>query len=245
MSAARRIPDEELHAFIDGELDEARAAAVAAAAAADEILARRITLFRADKDRIGRVYGPLIDRPLPRAWTQRLETWAGTPAPALPRRALLATAAGVGAVAVGLAGYRYLRPADPDAIVEAALAALEATAPAATGAPLAVADRTVADVLGVDARAPDLTRLGYRLTAVTVLAADGRAVALDYRNDAQRRFVIYARRSLGEVRFDMLKRGALRLCVWQDDVVGLVMLGEMSAGEMLRLASLAYAGLTA
>ena len=35
------------------------------------------------------------------------------------------------------------------------------------------------------------------------------------------------------------------VCLWQDDVLSSVMLGEVSAAEMLRLASLAYSGLAA
>jgi anti-sigma factor RsiW len=35
----------------------------------------------------------------------------------------------------------------------------------------------------------------------------------------------------------------LRICIWQDDIIGTVMVGDMSAGEMARAASAAYAGL--
>jgi anti-sigma factor RsiW len=36
----------------------------------------------------------------------------------------------------------------------------------------------------------------------------------------------------------------MRICIWQDEELSTVMLGEMSAGEMARVASLAYSGLT-
>lgn len=36
----------------------------------------------------------------------------------------------------------------------------------------------------------------------------------------------------------------MQICIWQDEVIGSVMLGEMSAGEMARLASLAYSELS-
>jgi hypothetical protein len=41
----------------------------------------------------------------------------------------------------------------------------------------------------------------------------------------------------------MTARGRVRVCLWQDDVLATVMVGEMSAAEMLRVASLAYNGL--
>ena len=65
------------------------------------------------------------------------------------------------------------------------------------------------------------------------------------RDAAARHFTVYLKPSSGTPRFDMIKRGDVRICVWQDDVLGAVMLGEMSAAEMLRIASLAYSGLNA
>ena len=55
------ISEQELHAFVDGELDRARAAAIAAQLASWPELADRIGRIRADKERIASIYGPLID----------------------------------------------------------------------------------------------------------------------------------------------------------------------------------------
>jgi anti-sigma factor RsiW len=54
---------------------------------------------------------------------------------------------------------------------------------------------------------------------------------------------IYVRKSDGDARFDLLRRGKLRVCIWQDEVVSAVMTGDMSAGEMMRVASAAYSSL--
>ena len=43
----------------------------------------------------------------------------------------------------------------------------------------------------------------------------------------------------------MIKRGDTRICLWQDDILTSVMLADVSAAEMLRLASLAYSELPA
>jgi anti-sigma factor RsiW len=56
-------------------------------------------------------------------------------------------------------------------------------------------------------------------------------------------FALYLRHPSGPARFDQFKQGRLRVCIWQDEVLGTVMTGEMSAAEMQRLASLAYTGL--
>ena len=72
----------------------------------------------------------------------------------------------------------------------------------------------------------------------------GRAAAgLVYRSTQAGELTIYVRKSSGQSRFDLLRRGRLRVCIWQDDVVGAVMTGEMSAGLMMRIASRAYGDL--
>ena len=91
---------------------------------------------------------------------------------------------------------------------------------------------------------PDLTKAGYTLAQVAVLPEHGaKAVRIDYRNDANQVFTLYLSASSGHEAFDIVKRGDLRICLWQDDVLSTVMMGEMSAAEMLRVASLAYNGL--
>ena len=96
-------------------------------------------------------------------------------------------------------------------------------------------------------RVPDMRRLGYRLTEVHFYGGSGseRAAELLYRDNAGRLFSLYLRRSDGSVRFDQFLRADLRVCIWQDDQVGMVMAGDVSTAAMQRLASLAYTGLTA
>src|SRR5438270_174465 len=66
------IPDEELHAYIDGELEPERAMAIRKALAGDPALAERIALFQADKAMLKSVYGPLEKLPLPSGWVRRV-----------------------------------------------------------------------------------------------------------------------------------------------------------------------------
>jgi anti-sigma factor RsiW len=87
--------------------------------------------------------------------------------------------------------------------------------------------------------------MGYALTSVRVyeVVSGRKSVELLYRRSRAQVFALYFRRPTGPARFDQFKRGRLRVCIWQDDVLGTVMTGEMSAAEMQRLASLAYTGL--
>jgi anti-sigma factor RsiW len=239
------ISEEDIHALIDGELDGARAAEITAAAQRDNVLAARIAAYRADKERLAKVYGPLVYKPLPAAWLAKIERARHPQTPFLHRRSVLAIAASTALAVVGASSYRYFTAGNADAVLDEALAAYNETMlSTSTGGP-DVADQALISTLERPVKAPDLTRMGYTLARVNVYVdrPGGNAVKLDYTSADNRTVAVYVRKSLGDVRFDMLKRGATRICVWQDDVVGTVIMGEMSAGEMLRLASLAYAGL--
>jgi anti-sigma factor RsiW len=245
--------DHRLHAFIDGELPEDERARMVDALATDPALARRADLFRQDKERLLQVYGGVADRPIPRRWIEMIEA----PAAAQPRRRVFSmeTIAAMAAALLLLVGgplvYRQMTPHE-EPIVEEALAARDATVPAGSIAAIrqtsqtAAAGHAVSAALAMRVSAPDLSRMGYTLAGYRIYRdADGGkpAAELLYRHRDSRVFALYLRRPNGAPRFDQYKQGRLRVCIWQDDVLGAVMTGEMSAAEMQRLASLAYTGL--
>jgi hypothetical protein len=47
---------------------------------------------------------------------------------------------------------------------------------------------------------------------------------------------MFVRSSTGMPRFDLSKDGKVRVCIWQDEVVGAVIMGDMTAGQMMRVA---------
>jgi anti-sigma factor RsiW len=250
MSAHPEIREEDLHAFIDGELDAARSAQIARAEREDSALAARIAVFRADKKRLADTYTPLIAQPLPPEWLsqiadhgrRRRNAWLAP---------ITAIAASIMLLIAGLSSYQRLPAGGEESIVREALAAradmLEAheAFAVASAAQARSADRVIADALRMRLKVPDLTRMGYRLTNVRVYenVPGGRSVELRYRDGANRDFALYVRHPSSGVRFDQYKRAGLRVCIWQDDVLGTVMTGPISAAEMQRLASLAYTGL--
>lgn len=59
------VTDEELMAFVDGELDTARCEALRPAIAASADLSRRVAAQRALRDRLGRAFDPVLDEPVP------------------------------------------------------------------------------------------------------------------------------------------------------------------------------------
>ena len=74
-------------------------------------------------------------------------------------------------------------------------------------------------------------------------ARSGSAVELHYRDGQNRLFTVYLRKPTDAPRVDMIERNGMWTCIWQDDVLGTVMQGEMPVSEMSRLTSAAYNGL--
>lgn len=253
MSAAM-ISDEDLHAFMDGELPAGRAAEVADAVATMPDLAARLAAFRADKRALADLYRPMGQAAIPQAWRTLIEQ-ATAPAvsPVVPMRAavrparrapwVMALAAAVAVLAVA----SVLRPHGgkaPDPILAEAAAARVDTLPAARrlAAPsLADATSALRQSVGLRLNAPDLSRLHWKLAEMETYR---HAATLRYVSASGQHLTLYLRPSAGAPRFDLLRDGKLRTCIWQDEVVGAVMMGEMSAGQMMRVASAAYLALS-
>src|SRR5436853_25092 len=98
MEATDKINEEELHAWLDGELAAPREATVAAYLVAHPEVARRLAAYRADGEAIRRIFGQQLDPPAARTapWALPARPWHA--APALRRATMVAMVVG----AVGL-----------------------------------------------------------------------------------------------------------------------------------------------
>jgi len=238
------ISDEDLHAYIDGVLEEGRALVVRDALAGNAALAERAALFQADKTMLKAVYGPLAKRPLPPEWIalarRRSRPW-------MRWQLAGAIAAAILVLAGGSLAWRQYAPAGNGDVVEAALDARDGTR--APERHIALGDivqahrydATLRQTVASNVHIPDLSRMGYRLTGLRLY---GTAAELLYQGPQGRLFTLYMRRSDGSARFDQFGHGSLRVCVWQDDQISTVMVGDVSVAAMQRLAILTYTGLT-
>jgi anti-sigma factor RsiW len=250
MTSAQPIREEELHAFIDGELPAGRAGMVAAALEADPILAARVAAFAADKAALAAAYRPIGRQPVPASWIALIDRAAAAP-PARRRvpppwaRWAVGLAACLVLALLGVALLEQRVPPEGSILAQAEAARQERTLVVArlTGAALADVpsrDAELTHAVGLKLRAPDLARLGWNLVEIDIYA---KAAALRYRAEGGRTLTLFVRPSTGTPRFDLFETGAVRVCLWQDEVVGAVMMGEMSAGQMMRVAGAAYAAL--
>jgi anti-sigma factor RsiW len=245
-----KIRDEDLHAFIDGELAGEDRARVEAALAADPEQSERAAALRADRARLVSLYGGGLHEPLPREWLARIEE--ATARKPFPRTAwaMLALAASFVLVLSGTIAYREFAPTPRGDVVADALSARametrpDYVVPVNSDSEVQAESAVMAKSLDTRVRAPDLSRMGYRLVGIDVYSSPAPSFDLRYVDTRGRAVTLYIRRSPGSTRFDILAMKGLEVCVWQDNIISTVVTGDMSAAEMERLASLAYSGLT-
>ena len=247
MNGTPDIDDLELHAYIDGELEAGRCRAVEARLRADPALADRVAQFRADKEMLKRVYGPVAKRPIPVHWLALADSYR--PRSAVTWRLVGSIAASLLVVIALGVGYLQMRHEAGGGVVQEALEVRrnaehpERIIAVASGSDASRYDDVLRTTLRSNVKVPDLRRMGYRLTGIRVFASIG-AAEMVYRDAGNRLFTMYVRRSNGQPRFDQFERDGLRVCIWQDEELSAVMAGNMSTAAMQRLASLAYTGLT-
>ena len=251
MNGDHQEDDIALSAYLDGALDTAGRADMESRLVADPALAARLAALGADKALLRRIYQPLTERPVPKELLARIERSKPRSRTMPAWRLAGSIAAVLLVIAAGSYAYLHGQASAPGEIVTMALDARGGTTAsesfAVSDADAHNYDKTVSAIVAAQVRVPDMRRLGYRLTEVHIYGGSGseRAAELLYRANAGRLFSLYLRHSDGSVRFDQFLRANLRVCIWQDDQVGMVMAGDVSTAAMQRLASLAYTGLAA
>jgi anti-sigma factor RsiW len=252
MTAVGPFDEGTIQAYVDGRLPGERAKVVAAYLAQDPAEAARVARYIEQRNELRAALQAKFDEPVPgrlrvaeirqmqrRRQTRRIAALAATIAIAI-----------IGATA-GWIAAPHLRGGESDPLVSEALSVrngaaspervIDAGALAAPGA----GDRLVAATLAVPAKVPDLAKAGYKLAGISVFPdqGGGHALQVSYRDAGGRSFTLYMRRSNGPDRFDLSRRGALQICVWQDDDLSVVMLGDMPAKDMLKVATMTYSDL--
>ncbi len=229
--------------------DGDRQDAVEEALAKDPTLTERVAAYRGDKAMSKRLYGPLLDRPVPQEWLTMARASPKPEKQPLSWRMIGSIAAAV-LILLSITAYWGLRPAPRTDIVQVALDArhnqLTADRTIMAG-PGGHYDGELSHAVAMRVHVPDLTKLGYQLKSIRIYrrAPNGRAVELAYVDGQKRLFTLYISPSTGKDRVDQFGRDGLRVCVWEDDVLSMVMAGNLTTAAMQRVAVLAYNGLTA
>ena len=252
------IDESELHAWVDGQLAEARRAAVEAALAADDGLAARTAAWRAQNEEIRALFGAAAQEPVPRRLRPRRIA-----ARRNRRRWLAPIAASVAGLAIGLAGgwFAHDRLDDGAVVVASRHVASQALSAHRVYAvevlhPVEVfADQEAHLVkwlskrLGHQIRTPDLTSLGFRLVGGRLLPAEGGAPAaqLMYEDASGRRVTVYVSlyRSGQETAFRYQAVQDVGAFIWLEPDMAYAVAGDIPREPLLAVSRIVYDALEA
>jgi anti-sigma factor RsiW len=239
------MTEAELHAYVDGQLDDARRAAVEAYLAANPAEAERVRAYARQNEQLHALFDSALDEPVPEALRRPPALRAPSP---LRYAALLAAA-----VTGGMLGWT-LRGEEPLTITanlpqQAALAHL-VYAPEIQH-PVEVSAREEAHLvswlskrLGAPVHAPQLTDAGYELVGGRLLpGTDGPAAQFMYQDVRGNRLTLYVRTTSDgnrETAFRYAKEDKVGVFYWVDGPFGYALSGEIERAQLLHVAESVY-----
>jgi anti-sigma factor RsiW len=239
------ITEAELHAYVDGQLDGARRAAVEAYLATNPAEAERARAYVRQNEQLHALFDSTLHEPVPESLRVPPTRRRASP---LRYAALLAAA-----VLGGVLGWA-LRSEQPLTITadlpqQAALAHL-VYAPEVQH-PVEVSAREEAHLvswlskrLGAPVHAPQLTQAGYELVGGRLLpGTDGPAAQFMYQDVRGNRLTLYVRTATDgnhETAFRYAKEDKVGVFYWVDGPFGYALSGEIERAQLLHVAESVY-----
>ena len=248
-----KIGDDELHAWIDGQLGEDRLRAVEEAVAAAPELAAKAKVYADQNRELAALFGAVADEPLP----DRLRA-TKLAARRSRRRWLVPIAASVAWLAIGILGgwlgnewvsERPLAEASRHVAAEAVSAhrvyAVEVLHPVEVFAEQeSHLVKWLSKRLGHDIRTPDLSPLGFRLVGGRLLPAMGGEPAAQflYEDRSGRRVTVYAAlfNSGQETAFRYQELDGAGAFVWLEPEMGYAIAGDIPREPLLAVSKIVY-----
>lgn len=256
---ARLIGNEDLHAYVDGQLDPARRAEVADFIAQNAEAAARVASYARLNELLHRRLDHTLLEPIPHGMLQA--RWRATVS---PRRLALVT----GLLAMGILGgwLAHGELTRPNA-VERAVAIVPIARQAAVAHAVYAAEvrhpvevradaeahltRWLSNRMGREIKVPRLEAMGYRLMGGRLLpgTADGLAAQFMYESANGMRVTLFIRttsRDQGETAFRFtVERDEVGVVYWLGRTVGYAISAKLPRGELLRVAHEIYEQLDA
>jgi anti-sigma factor RsiW len=250
------VSEDDLHAFVDGALSDARRLEVEAWLAAHPADAERVQGWASQNQAMHAAFDAVLNEPLP---IHLVRAARRQPARA-PYRAI---AAALALVASGLIGYGVgmvsdrpeagtpmasTLPLARDAAVAHAVFSPEVRHPVEVGA--AHADHLVSWLskrVGTPLKAPDFAALGFDLLGGRLLSdASGPVAQFMYQDGSGRRVTLYVRRAVSgnrETSFRHVTENGIEVFYWIDRDFGYALSGQIGAADIRKLADAAYSQL--
>src|SRR5436305_9463261 len=242
------VTEDELHAYVDGELPADRQPAVEAWLAAHADDAARVSAWRAQADLIKTRYAGIVREPVPArlglARLRRLERrWTRQAAAAVIAALLIGGLLGWFGREMVEGGSPLGKSLAADAIDAHKLYVVEVRHPVEVpGAEAAHLVQWLSKRLGYDVRAPDLGAIGLRLVGGRLLPGpSGAAGFLMYEGPSGERFTLYsARWDAPESALRYRDAGQIAAFYWVDDNKAYVMSGPADRDRLRKIAQSAY-----
>ena len=264
----QRPSDEQLSAWLDGELDDAARADVEAWLSDHPDDAARVRAWAADRDALRTHFGPQRDEPVPES-LRRTALQAGRRPPAGAFAHARAAGLMLGGIALGAALAWQLKPGDAGRpLADAAAAAPRWTQRAAVAHAVYVTEvrhpvevdtrigapdeqraqqehlaRWLSKRLGMPVRLFDLREQGFDLVGGRLLPdLAGPSAQLMYQNAAGQRVTVYLRRPEPgtHTAFRFQREGELDMFYWAEEGFGCALVGNLPRDRLLALAEAAY-----
>lgn len=242
------VSEDDLHAFVDGSLAEARRLEVEAWLAAHPTDAERVQAWASQNQSLHAAFDSVLNEPLPIDLVR-----AARRQPA--RTPLKAVAAALAFATSGLIGYGIGQqsgqpvastlPFVRDAAIAHAVFSPEVRHPVEVNA--ADAQHLVSWLskrIGTELKAPDFTALGFDLLGGRLLTGGTGPVAqFMYQDRVDRRVTLYVRRAAAENRetaFRHVTENGVEVFYWIDRDFGYALSGQIAPGDIRKLAGAAY-----
>lgn len=250
MSALRQPSEDELHAYVDGQLDAPRREAVAAWLAANPAETGQIGDWLAQKELLRTAFDPVLTEPVP----ERLQR-AALPPPAAnrPRFRLVAAIAWLAlgtVIGYGVRAWQPVPEAGPPPLARSAAIAHVVYTPEVRHPVEVGADQEAHLVqwlskrLGSPLKVPHLAAEGYALVGGRLLPGESGPVAqFMYEDGSGKRLTLYVRSDAQDSRetaFRYALEGKVGVFYWLDGKLGYALSGELPREKLLALAEIAY-----
>lgn len=248
---SKTVSEDELHAFLDGELDPARRPAVEDWLAGHPEDGERLRLWQKQKDGLHRLFDPILDETVPPRLNVATLTMRRRPYASGLVRAAAALAL---VLAGGTAGWTLKAAQAPRAGVTTTIAGEALAAHVVFAAevrhPVEVpaSDRGhlvawLSKRLDRPLTVPDLSAGGYALVGGRLLPAGaGPAAQFMYENQAGQRLTLYLRRNPGggETAFRFAAEKGAEAFYWLDGPFGYALAGTLPRDALMGLAESVY-----
>lgn len=252
MSEQRPLSDDDLHAYLDGQLDELGVAAVEAAIAQDAAIAEKIAAFRAQRAAIKQIYDPVLTEPVP----DHLRKVVRDAQRGARRQTMMRIAASVVLLVVGAAGgwftHAYfasqdflLEPFVREAVLAHELAVTQKTKGLTINKtdPNSLSPSYLPADFGVPVKLPTLRRSQLQpVSLATGTGAEGSRVTVTYADRQDRRRTLFVRKFTGgkSLPVKYRKTDGFPVLYWLDGPLVYILVGEGDRSELISIAEEIY-----